>query len=304
MKRTQDLQLATMSRFSKYSLESNQSPTNAQSFTKGHRTDLWPGNSNPGPGSYEIIVGKSLERKSIDPEKPQSDNAVDDKKYLVERNKTVFPGPAEYNIDSPRAYHFSMGTKPFNLIVKKGSPGPGPGEYNTHRTKKTRVYSINRSARFNDIQELKPGPGYYEPNLNKTISFAYTTSPRFSNPKFMAPGPGAYGSESSDKKIAHKFRSCERITLRNEEDSPGPGTYNFQLKDALPKYSIGKSPRNQGSKVLLPGPGDYSPDSKHLERGMSFTHSRRRSLTLESSPGPASYNLASFSDKYVKKVNN
>lgn len=306
MKRAQDL--PTMSRFSKYTLESSPTPTVNQSisFTKGTRTELWPGNANPGPGTYDLVIRNSLQLERSPESNEQSHiDKSDDKKHLINKPKPILPGPGDYYVESAQTYRFSMGTKPFNLIVKKDSPSPGPGEYNAKYSQSPRAYSITKSPRFNESKELKPGPGYYEPNLNKTISFAYTNSPRFSDPKFMAPGPGTYGMPESDKRIPYKFRSCERIIKRSEDESPGPGTYNYKLTDSLPKYSIGRSQRDSGSKTLLPGPGDYEAEAKKLQRGISFTHSKRRSLSVESpNPGPAAYNLGSFSDKYVKKVNN
>jgi hypothetical protein len=301
MKRDQDL--PTMSRFSKYTLESSPTPTANQtiSFPKGTRTELWPANSNPGPGTYDLVIRNSLERSPKSSEESPADHN-DDKKHLINKPKQILPGPGDYYIETTQTYRFSMGTKPFNLIVKKDSPSPGPGEYNAKFSQSPRAYSITKSARFNESKELKPGPGYYEPNLNKTISFAHTNSPRFSDPKFVAPGPGSYGVPEPDKRIRYKFRSCERIIKRSEDESPGPGTYNYKLTASLPKYSIGRSQRDSGSKSPLPGPGDYELEAKKLQRGISFTHSKRRSLSSEiHNPGPAAYNLGSFSDKYVKK---
>ena len=292
-----------MSRISKYTLESSLTATVNQSisFTKDSRSELWPGNSNPGPGTYDLVIRNSLERSPETSEKPQVDH-TDDKKILLDKPKPILPGPGDYYVESTHTYRFSMGTKPFNLIVKKDSPSPGPGEYNAKYSLSPRSYSITKSPRFNESKELRPGPGYYEPSLNKTISFACTNSPRFSDPKFVAPGPGSYGLPASDKRIPYKFRSCERIIKRSEDESPGPGTYNHKLTGSLPKYSIGRSQRDSGSKTQLPGPGDYESEAKKLQRGISFTHSKRRSISVESpNPGPAAYNLGSFCDKYVKK---
>ena len=237
----------------------------------------------PGPGDYNIrddLIKSSRITKFI---KPSRNNAIS---YRV----STGPNPTSYNViqeftkNSGPKFSFGKGKKSIHL---NKSTEPGPGTYD----KKPIIGTEGRKQKFTgqrtpikpECGRDSPGPGKYDQPLHKTsVSFS------MGKPKekqkigilkedskaetWVSPGPGEYNPQNSihqSDSPSWKFHPSTKTDKTIKNDMPDPGTYN------LPD-TIGKGPkigfhgfRTERKIDKLPGPGEYDPSMKILEKNCS-----------------------------------
>lgn len=170
---------------------------------------------------------------------------------------------------------------------------------------------------------LTPGPGSYDPDNRNTNKSAPLYSFGFKGLKeapYNNPGPGAYEvinegnsikSRPASKlsfiylktifvKKIKRIGSAKRDQLYKNNETPGPGSYNF-LKDDLsgaPKIRFGSSTRDKLMEGVLksgPGPGAYDVRGhfdNNLLNGTTIIP-RRNDVSMNAraqTPGPGTYN--------------
>ena len=134
-------------------------------FSMHGRLDGAQGDSNPGPGTYEINDsprgGFKLRGKPKD------------------KNYTDTPGPGEYDIND-KLSHRGKATGPnYSFGEKVGQPGadqnPGPGQYSPENSPRVNLpaWSMGKRTRGPKHDDV-PGPGQYDPKDNKRVPvYAY-----------------------------------------------------------------------------------------------------------------------------------
>lgn len=77
------------------------------------------------------------------------------------------------------------------------------------------------------------------------------------------PGPGSYQSKyefARPKSAQVRIGSSTRRPLNDNNDAPGPGTYDIASKVGEgPKYRILGDKYEPGNTQFVPGPGAYNP---------------------------------------------
>jgi len=149
--------------------------------------------------------------------KDEDSNQNDSKK-----NKTIIPGPGEYNYKGgtiPQGPKFTMRKILKNIKIMNF---PGPGEYNIRKEQnKNDGYSIGKETRGEDlrlkVKENLPGPGKYTiKDVDLVKCFTFSKSKKLANKKDTVPGPGSY-------KIPSSFNYINSMTREK-------GAYNPRFK--------------------------------------------------------------------------
>ena len=105
----------------------------------------------------------------------------------------------------------------------------------------------------------------------------------------QVPGPGQYTPKTAEKDTIYSVPKARRRSLyENNEEVPGPGTYQLDLDIGGPKYKISKAERYFNKKLVSPGPGAY--DLKSNKDAPSYSINAKRSINIhEQVPGPGTY---------------
>ena len=149
--------------------------------------------------------------------KDEDPNQNDSKK-----NKTIIPGPGEYNYKGgtiPQGPKFTMRKILKNIKIMNF---PGPGEYNIRKEQnKNEGYSMGKETRGEDlrlkVKENLPGPGKYTiKDVDLVKCFTFSKSKKLANKKDTVPGPGSY-------KIPSSFNYINSMTREK-------GAYNPRFK--------------------------------------------------------------------------
>ncbi|OMJ93371.1 hypothetical protein SteCoe_3609 [Stentor coeruleus] len=240
------------------------------------------------------------------------------------------PGPAEYFsenlITRPKSSAFSIGNSKRPNAVRNNYPGPC--DYNTSPRSNSQKYSFARTSRSFIQNSESPGPSY---NPQSTLSkVGGVISPRFGVKEDISPGPGSYNNSpcvSPNKGFTiPKAEKYEKI----QSSSVSPLSYDTNIRSTSPKFSFGKSRReelfkqdtnpeilyiskpNTSPKISLrgkpkdlkidtiPGPGTYSTIIKNNSPMYSIGKSKREKPT-ENSPGPGEYTPKSLSKSFSCK---
>mmetsp|Transcript_23422 Transcript_23422/g.44093 ORF Transcript_23422/g.44093 Transcript_23422/m.44093 type:complete len:208 (-) Transcript_23422:90-713(-) len=197
----------------------------------------------PGPGQYEIPHFLSQSTKGVS---LKIGNRVGNQ-------AEPFPGPADY-VASPgcpvekKSKHIRFGTA--KRFGRTGEDTPGPCQYTPHNPTAT---SERRSIGEKTPMKLPgvaatPGPGAYTPMKalggQGGSSFFRGTPRPFIASLIDGPGPAAY----ADKDLRQTSRSSgfgygARLQELSADDTPGPGSYSWDLKPYGPKISM--TPRRE-----------------------------------------------------------
>mmetsp|Transcript_73191 Transcript_73191/g.89828 ORF Transcript_73191/g.89828 Transcript_73191/m.89828 type:complete len:211 (-) Transcript_73191:45-677(-) len=200
----------------------------------------------PGPGQYEIPHFLS-----------QSTRAVSLK--IGNRTGTQFensPGPADYVVapGSP-AQKLSKRIR-FGKAQRFGrirDDTPGPCQYspiNPIVISERRSIGEKTGVKLPGVSDVTPGPGAYNPvKVAETLDYGtsfYKGSTRWMIVNHVeSPGPAAYmaDKEASKNNRSNGFGGGPRLFEKNAADTPGPGSYTWDLKSGGPKISM--TPRRE-----------------------------------------------------------
>ena len=234
------------------------------------------------------------------------------------------PAKEEKYGPGPGSYHLPSTLSKFSATLKgkpkdpQSSLVPGPGHYSTEDIfAQTKGFSIGQSDRHDPSKNSKefPGPGAYEPERARSVSYSFSKEKRAKELVDNSPGPGSY--DFNFPKGAKSFTLLGKPKPEAIHDYPGPNKYNIPQKQQSSAYSFGaKLPLK--SETPVPGPGAYYFTTRSLspawtigKRYEFFLESENRN-DLENSPGPGSYQPAplnssisyTFGSKYKEKDNN
>jgi len=131
--------------------------TNWTSMGKMNREIKFTSNEDtPGPGNY------STKQKDLNGPKYSIGKKTD------ATNKHPTPGPGEYIYENAHTTKKSQGSKIGNstrgevVADRTKSDNPGPGMYNSHKTKpQDKTFKFGGEARFKGPKDVSPGPGQY-----------------------------------------------------------------------------------------------------------------------------------------------
>jgi len=237
-------------------------------------------NDIPGPGSYSIPPTFANEAPTITLHTRIPDNGTE----------TISPGPGAYypNIDSVKkcAPKSSLHIRPKEneKIVT-----PGPSDYAINRDLGGKKASFHIRSQTSLSNTVTPGPGQYEPTINKstpsfTIKSRHETELRpISAPYILLPSTIGTGP---------KPKLASRHFLKDTKNTPGPNYVPPSLGSEGKKIAFGvKHIQNKGSQHDNPGPGAYDVPPMFSKQSLKSTlHGRTYINNNESiSPGPASY---------------
>lgn len=261
-------------------------------LSRADRVPADPKKDLPGPGAYEVKDKPNGSACKFGSEK---------KERVIKPNIELGPGAYDPTHKSD-AITYSFGSKQVDLAFEKKKEIPGPGSYEVHLRNESPSYSPSRSQRtdFTKEKEHVPGPGsYYKVIREQLKGPKFSTASRKSlNPVNDTPAPGTYElpnklSEGPSFSLYGKPRDVQNIT------SPGPGSYNPELKNAdkSPSFSVSKSKRIPDANQTIPGPGSYEVKRPSSAQPSYKFGSEAKSLSFRArnnqSPGPGTYNLKS-----------
>ncbi|XP_060043696.1 sperm-tail PG-rich repeat-containing protein 2 [Erinaceus europaeus] len=265
----------------------------------------------PGPGKYDIKSQfQKMESKTQNVTYTPAAFLSQSQRFVPV--KSIVPAPGTYDSQSALCLKKTSGSKntPFGRSASRFTQNsrekemPGPGSYN-----------IVHSTLIDNFKKAR---------LKKKKKCAFGTSaPRtsFLNQKDSTiPGPGDYQVDGVlDKRIclAYKYAACipktERIPKLSYMETPAPGSYDVQKSyDRCRGQSHYMPPRSYEAKMKHssflstvprclyredegPGPATYSPVLwKTCSIPLLFKASRRFKEPIESTPGPATYELSTF----------
>ncbi|CAE7556481.1 unnamed protein product [Symbiodinium pilosum] len=199
----------------------------------------------PGPGHYEIphFLSQSTRGASL-----KIGNRVGNQSEL-------FPGPTDYVSPSgcpteKKSKHIRFGTA--KRFGRTGEDTPGPCQYTPHNptaTSERRSIGERTHMKLPGVADATPGPGAYTP-LKAAVRSPGTAfhrgSPRsFTTPLIEGPGPAAYMTDKDSKLAANSngFGYGPRLQGLSDDNTPGPGSYSWDLKPYGPKISM--TPRRE-----------------------------------------------------------
>ena len=113
--------------------------------------------------------------------------------------------------------------------------------------------------------------------------------------EFMSkPGPTNYNTLPIKEGRHYVFSKDKRHSLANDNQVPGPGTYQQSLKNTLPLFLVPKAATNTFKLSDNPGPGSYAPKEVITTHGapqMVMPKDSKRPFYDEKKgvPGPGSY---------------
>ena len=289
--------------------------------SKGDRQIL-KNNDTPGPGQYNYdqfiqkftksnhVVFDKTKKNRQDTSLPVGPGQYDTQKYTMfegknkawsfnkakntKDNENTIPGPGSYN---SQKYYDSRDKGPgFSLTKASKFKGlknntPGPGMYNNEiRAFSNRGHHFPKSQEKAKIEEI-PGPGHYDPNVNKLkdkapgIKFEKTDK---LNKIQNIPGPGQYENKlSAFTSKGAIFNKSKRENTRND-DKPAPGHYNIPLIDKPIGIVFDKQAVRNFKINSIPGPGQYNYEEKHKAK-FALPKASKKTETNEV-PGPGHYN--------------
>lgn len=206
----------------------------------------------PGPGYYSSNPSQSKPTYVF----PRSERAVSD---LSSNRFEDIPGPGAYIMTSMTSA--STHRNPFNSSSARFQSydcnwKPGPGAYHSETSperknqKVVQTLCIHPSPVPASIPLLERHElAIYDGSVNKV-------SPAEYNPKYdkVKPRkPASLFSKSKIQKGVHRFQGSDL----------GPGYYNTDTSENFNQFSVvSKTERFKDSKSLSPGPGSYNPDLK------------------------------------------
>ncbi|CAD8175828.1 unnamed protein product [Paramecium octaurelia] len=247
-----------------------------------------PRSETPGPGAYQPI-----KRQKMTP--PSFKFGSGNRSGLL---KVFAPGPGAYEHPSrvtKEGPRYSFGLKKPTVLAKQG---PGPGAYNpNYRTmvKALPNYSIGAKLSQN-YSTFQPGPGAYE-NPSTVVGVPCMKFPHSKRDGFYdltrTPGPGSYLKRPNSAGPQYKFGTASRGAF-SEIKNPGPGEYEARSEFNVSQKGFSMlSRRNQTQQEQVPGPGTYNWDKKQKLRPPSYKigNETRDSLNREliRTPGPGTY---------------
>lgn len=185
--------------------------TRAVSLKIGNRIANQMENS-PGPADYVVQPGSPADKRGK--------RVRFGKAQRFRRNKDDTPGPCQYTPINP------------NVISERRSIGEKTG------------------VKLPGVSDVTPGPGAYNPvKVGETLD--YGTSFYKGSTRWMivsqveSPGPAAYLADKEPSKATRSngFGGGPRLIETNAGDTPGPGSYTWDLKSNGPKISM--TPRRE-----------------------------------------------------------
>jgi hypothetical protein len=272
---------------------------------------------SPGPGTYEGKIVKALplgkfgkeqrsaREKRCDSPGPGSYNPLSSwnknqwtiarKRYDRECENDCSPGPGFYFPEiNDKGPAFSIAGK--NKKKQRRSDCPGPDTYfpsiNPTRPR-AKSAKFSKGKRYKDYNSCQPGPGEYKIKSTLGGPKAVLSGRPKAKKKWSDPGPGAYNVHQSNNQRPQsaKFGTAKRMPILND-CTPGPGSYNnWDLRD--PRWAtFGTSKRPKTAKKSWdPGPGAYNIRSTLCEKPGKTIAGKRRSHSIECTPGPGSYKI-------------
>ncbi|KAL4497307.1 hypothetical protein ABPG72_011242 [Tetrahymena utriculariae] len=230
---------------------------------------------------------------------PLNEEESDSEEEYIE---DAVPGPGHYNFENSsfmkanNTHSHSAGN--FGSLSKRFTQSNfanpiGPGEYNPavagiigknpHEIKVRNPPFLSSDTRFQikKIEEVKPGPGAYEPRINledkliQKIQKGYrgnfgSTERRFKNANVVdeQPGPGAYIDITTQQKLDESeaqlptsvFKSSsQRAIFKNQKDQKPPvGSYKLNYYDIEKK--VNQEPEDPDIKIKVPNLGFNTSD--------------------------------------------
>lgn len=210
--------------------------------------------------------------------------------FVNDRRYKDVPGPDRYSLVSPDrtsktnrqpAWSQSKSSRFENFNTKT----PGPGSYELNLAHKRGPCWSARGRRYVDSELVahgitsqpfkmnsKPGPGFYEGSHNLSASISYTMQGptdkvvNGTEGSWLNPGPGHY--DGPDQRY-YKYLKGTKMSQTEARKSfflkttvsgnPDAGKYNIPGSfNAQPKFSFGKSVRDEPLPRGPPGPGAYN----------------------------------------------
>ena len=168
------------------------------------------------------------------------------------------------NGPGPGAYHYELEIGGVSYVIGKGKRchdrkklSVGPGSYDINPIPGRIFYTM--TPRRKEIKKIEnfPGPGTYTPSkLEQGTMFSISKADRNKGRNIESPGPGAYRvttPNSSRSALYFLFRTIKshRPPLSQIIDTPGPGTYHYDLKIGGPEPTL-SSKHDFKSKSIEP----------------------------------------------------
>lgn len=254
---------------------------------------LFPKNTNPGPGNYEIyntVKG------------PYYSMRISRKKL----NYDSFPGPGSYDTEQNKIKTSLMkkDNNPLLFYNKKkmvqNDNFPGPGNYNISRS----ILNLNKikipGQMYSKTERIKKssfdlGPGSYNVsfNLKKEEKKGFCLSNLIKNP-----------NKNSNKNEKSIISPKKQIKIYNSKQN-----FKFQRSYSIQSPFIGKSERNleflglNRKSLKSPGPAGYSANPIKSNSSIIFLSSQRdfKLFIPNNYPGVGSYNIPNCFDYKNKK---
>jgi len=165
-------------------------------------------------------------------------------------------------------------------------------------------YSFTSAASKEHKRNI-PGPGAYGTGIpadrdkfHRSASWTMGGSGRDGKAVGQFPGPGAYKPEIVSQAPRWGFSSEDRLRVKKQMPSPGPGAYHNAGSMDGRQFSLSGKPEGK-KRAATPGPGAYQPNftlNSNIETipKVSFGNGQRGDLALSKTPGPGAYNHEAF----------
>lgn len=166
-------------------------------------------------------------------------------------------------------------------------------------------YSFTSAPSSKEGKKNVPGPGAYGTGLpadkdkfSRSASWTMGGSGRDGKAWGTFPGPGAYKPEVEGKAPRWVFSGEERLKVKKQAPTPGPGAYHNSGAPDGRQFSISGKPEGP-KRSRTPGPGAYQPSYGSVSGietipKVSFGASKRSDLVMSRTPGPGAYNHEAF----------
>lgn len=184
--------------------------------------------------------------------------------------------------------------------TKYKEPSPGPGEYNLTSIIGKGPKPIITSRKVPKSIENFPGPSDYSPKImQKSVKYSFRKQSEHSS-ALVFPGPCSYTPHDMKPKSPSTVIGRALRSPKHEENSPGPGAYNFSSCFGKHEFSFSKASRDLIKSEVCPGPADYSPRSSFTLGSSAVLVPRRPATAKHATPGPGAYESINLSQTTPK----